>query len=167
LGPFFSPPFFGWKIDPVLDGFLDRFQPENEPKVDQKSIRSCFFPCSFCNAFFRCFSEISAQFSRSPNLNNRAPVYTDTRFSQNRRFRFRTSLWMDFSSFWPHFRPPNAPKWALGPSREKVDFWYLFCRIFGRFLGPFGSLGEAIFAKKVCHTLRETTLGPSGERFFF
>ena len=96
------------------------------------------FPTSFRNRFF----EISDRFSRSPDLKTRAPVYTGTRFSKNRRFRFRTSFGMDSSSFWHHFRPQNAPKWAPGPSREKsrlfVPILSIFWSISGTIWPPWG-----------------------------
>ena len=67
------------------------------------------------------------------------------------------------------FDPKTLQNGLRDPLEKKVDFWYLFCRFFGRFLGPFGPLGEAIFAKKACHTLGERTFWPSGTprgRFF-
>ena len=158
----FSRPFFGLKIDPVLDGFLDRFWSENEPQINQKSIKTCFFCCFFCDAFFLRFFWISAQFSRSPNLRNRAHAYSRALFSRNRHFRFRTSFRMDFTSFWPHFRPKNASKWAPGPSREKNRFWVPILSIFWSIWGPIWSPWGGHFRQKARRTSAERTFWPSG-----
>ena len=133
---FFHLPFSTGKSTPFWMGFLDRLLLQQIPQMDQKSIKSCFFRYFFSNAFFRRFSQISARFSRSPNLKYRAPVYTGTRLSKNRRFRFRISFWMDFSSFWPHFRPDNARKWAPGPSRERSRLSVPILSISGSISGP-------------------------------
>ena len=53
---FFSPPFFVWKIEPVSDGFWDRFGTENGPQINQKSIKTCFlFVAFFAMRFFFVF----------------------------------------------------------------------------------------------------------------
>ena len=137
-------------------GFWIDFYPKIEPKSTRNHSNTALFRCFFCDAFFLCFFLISAQFSRSPNLRNRAGAYSTVVFSRNRRFRFRSSLSMDFGSFSPHFRPQNAPKWPPGPSREKIDFWYLFSRFGDRFLGPFGPLGETFFGKKTTRDIGRT-----------
>ena len=63
------------------------FEVQNGSKIIKNHSRNALlFPSSFRERFLK----ISAQFSRSPDLKNRAPVYTGARFSKNRRFRFRT-----------------------------------------------------------------------------
>ena len=67
------------------------------------------------------------------------------------------------------FEPKTLQNSLRDPLEKKVDFWYLFCRFGGRFLGPFGSLGETCFAKKARHSLGKRTSWPSGTprgRFF-
>ena len=129
------------------------FELQNGSKIIKNRSRNALW---FLTSFRNRFSSISAQFSRSPNLKNRAPVYTGTRFSKNRRFRFRTSFWMDFSAFWPHFRPQNAPKWAPGPSREKSRLLVPIFSILGSISGPIWPPWGAIFRQKSTTSIEET-----------
>jgi len=90
------------------------------------------FPTSFRNRF----SEISARFSRSPDLKNRALAYTRTRFSKNRRFRFRTSFWRDFWWFYLRFLPPKSIKTPPKTVSRKLRFSIAFFARFSWFLDP-------------------------------
>ena len=137
-------------------GFRIDFDPKMEPKSTRNPQKTALFPCFFCDAFFLCFFIFSAQFSRSPNLRNRAGAYSTVVFSRNRRFRFRSSFSMDFGSFSPHFRCKNAPKWPPGPFREKSRLLVPIFFISGPFWGPIWPPWGDIFHQKTTRDIGET-----------
>ena len=86
--------FFRSSLDVVWGDFGLLFEVQNWSGIVKNYSRNAlWFPASFRERFL----EISAQFPRPPDLKRRAPVYTGTRFSKNRRFRSRTSFWNDLS----------------------------------------------------------------------
>ena len=53
--------FFVSTIDPVSDGFLDRFWPQNGAQINQESLKNCpfsllFLRCVFCHFFWFLFN---------------------------------------------------------------------------------------------------------------
>ena len=111
------------------------FEVQNGSKIMKMHSRNALrFPTSFRNRF----SKISAQFSRSPNLKNRAPAYTGTPFPKNRRFRFRTSFWTDFWWFYLRFGPQKSTKTPPKTLSKHIDFFIAVFLRFGPLWGPFG-----------------------------
>ena len=143
-------------------GFGIDFYPkwsQNRPKINKKLLFSVAF---FAMRFFIVFLRFLLNFR---DLRTSIIVLPCTREHDPRQiavFVFGPPCRWLLAHFHLIFDPKTLQNGLRDPLEKKIDFWYLFCRFFGRFLGPFGPLGEAFFAKKPRHSLRKRTFWPSG-----
>ena len=119
LEAFFSRADFRTIFRRLFCDFRTLFEVRNGSKIIKNHSRNALcFPASFRE----CFLRISVQFPRSPDLKNRAPVYTGTRFSKNRRFCSRTRFSSDFLRFHLRFGPQKSLKTV--PKTIPKNIWF-------------------------------------------
>ena len=138
----FSRPFFVSKIDPVLDGFLDRFWTENGPKMNQTSIKSCFFSLLFLRCVFSSFFwDFYSIFEVSEPRKSCSRLHASTIFEKS-PFSFSDLISDGFYLILASFSTPKRSKMGSGTlSRKKSIFGTYFIDFLvdlGAHLAPWG-----------------------------
>ena len=124
---FFSPPFFVLKIDPVSDGFLDRFWTGNGPQINQKSIKTCFFSLLFLRCVFSSFfCDFCSIFEVSEPEKSCSRLHASTIFEKS-PFSFSDLFSDGFYLILASFSTPKRSKMGSGTlSRKKSIFGTYF-----------------------------------------
>ena len=139
---FVSPPFFGLKIDPVLDGFLDRFWAKNGPAINQKSIKSCFFFVAFfAMRFFFVFLRFLLNFRGLQTSKIMLPCTREHYFREIAVFVFGPPFGWILAHFCLISDPKTLQNGLRDPLEKKLTFGIYFIDFLvdlGTHLAPLG-----------------------------